>query len=115
MPSRHFSICLMPTLDSTTYIQSVLSRLPSSQLHLGSDIKSIERRDGRVTVKMANGTSEVFDHVIMACHSDTALQLLENPTEQEKQLLGCFKWNRNEVVVHSDVNVSAPFKHFCSC
>lgn len=58
---------------------------------------------------MVDGTQreEVYDHVILACHSDTALEILRagNVTETEERILRSFQWSRNEVVLHSDVSV----------
>jgi len=51
---------------------------------------------------------ETYDHVIMACHSDTALKLLRaggTVTEQEERILGQFKWRTNEAVLHWDKKV----------
>lgn len=62
----------------------------------------------------ANGQFEIYDHVIVACHSDCAIEILEaggDPevdggiTHDEKRVLGMFKWNRNEVALHSDLKV----------
>lgn len=45
----------------------------------------------------------------MACHSDETLKILDeggDVSAEEKRILGGFRWNRNEVVVHSDEAVS---------
>lgn len=45
----------------------------------------------------------------MACHSEDSLRILKeggDVSEEEKRILGGFRWNRNEVVVHSDETVS---------
>lgn len=41
----------------------------------------------------------------MACHSDDTLRIMHEGggvSDEEKMILGGFRWNRNEVVVHSD-------------
>ena len=45
-----------------------------------------------------------YDHVILACHSDTALEILRagEITEEEERILSQFDWNHNEAVLHSD-------------
>ncbi|KAF7360646.1 Amino-oxidase domain-containing protein [Mycena venus] len=56
----------------------------------------------------AGGATETYDHVIFACHSDTVLSILqagEGMTADEQEILNMFQWNRNEAVLHSDVNV----------
>lgn len=45
----------------------------------------------------------------MACHSDDTLRILGeggDVSDEERRILGGFRWNRNEVVVHSDEAVS---------
>lgn len=43
--------------------------------------------------------------MIFACHSDQALTLLRNPTEQEKSILGAIRYQPNEAVLHRDVKL----------
>jgi len=55
------------------------------------------------------GKREMFDHIIFACHSDDALRILDSgsgATPEEREILGAFGWNRNEVWLHSDKDVS---------
>jgi predicted NAD/FAD-binding protein len=57
----------------------------------------------------------MFDHIIFACHSDDALRILDagsGATPEERETLGAFRWNRNEVWLHYDesVSVGSPLK-----
>ena len=55
-----------------------------------------------------SGEKVVYDHVILACHSDAALGILRaggHVTPQEEKVLGGFQWSQNEAVLHSDVRV----------
>ncbi len=45
---------------------------------------------------------ERFDHVILAVHSDQALELLEQPTPVERDILGAIPYQHNEAVLHTD-------------
>lgn len=56
-----------------------------------------------------HGDIFAYDHVILACHSDTALDILRagNIAEEEERILNHFSWNRNEVILHSDTRVCA--------
>ncbi len=53
-----------------------------------------------VTVRFADGYTEVFDRVVVATHPDQALSILERPTELQRRLLGAFRYSRNEVTLH---------------
>ena len=59
-------------------------------------------------LRFENGGEEEFDHVILACHSDTSLKILEageGITKDEKDVLSMFQWNYDRVVLHSDPKV----------
>lgn len=101
--------------NSKAYVNQVLSKLDKSRLHLSSPVESLTRLKNKVLLKTATGISEDYDHVILACHSDDAMRILRNGegiedgqgiTLEEEKILGAFQWNRNEVVLHSDVRVS---------
>ncbi|MEO6994268.1 MAG: NADP transhydrogenase subunit alpha, partial [Lacunisphaera sp.] len=60
---------------------------------------------GGVTVTTSNGASHQFDRVILACHGDQALQLLADPTPDERRLLGEFHYQPNIATLHTDESV----------
>jgi predicted NAD/FAD-binding protein len=43
-----------------------------------------------------------FDEVVFACHSDQALRMLADPSEREREIVGAFPYQPNEVVLHTD-------------
>ena len=50
----------------------------------------------------AGRESEAFDGVVFACHSDEALALQADPTPDEKEVLSAIRYQRNDVVLHTD-------------
>lgn len=74
------------------------------RIHINRKAVKISRADGKVTVHAADGTAEIFDRVIIACHGDQALALLEQPTVMEQELLSAFKYQYNKAVLHTDEN-----------
>ena len=68
-------------------------------------IKTVRRAEGRVQLRAEGGAWEEFDEVIFACHSDDALQLLEQPTAEEASILGDLRYQSNTAVLHNDVGV----------
>ena len=52
-----------------------------------------------------SGNEQVFDHVVLACHADQALALLDDPTQDEGTLLGSFGYTRNRAVLHRDTSL----------
>ncbi|QYK00209.1 NAD(P)/FAD-dependent oxidoreductase [Shewanella psychrotolerans] len=89
---------------SRVYVDAILSQL-SKPILTESNIDSVIRTDEGVVVKLANGDGLVFDEVIFACHSDQALALLGDATENEKAVLGGIPYSRNEVVLHTDISL----------
>ncbi len=50
------------------------------------------------------GENEFFDYdkVVLATHADEALNLIENPTEDEKNILSNFSYKENIAYIHTD-------------
>jgi uncharacterized protein len=65
----------------------------------------VKKENGKVIVSTANGKIQTFDKVILACHADQALRLLESPTPDEKRLLSTFKYQKNIATLHTDESV----------
>jgi uncharacterized protein len=51
------------------------------------------------------GAKRLFDRVILAVHSDTALALLAAPTADQRRILGAIRYLRNETVLHTDASL----------
>lgn len=101
------------TGSSKLYVNKILKALKSNQIHLSSPVislKSIKGTDtGRsIILETIDGRKEGFDHVIIACHSDTALEILRRGgvEPEEERILSKFQWNKNEAVLHCDTKVS---------
>ena len=73
------------------------------QIHTGCAVTAVERQESRVILRDGAGRVAAFDQVVLACHADTALRLIMRPTEEERQLLGAFRYTRNEAWLHNDV------------
>lgn len=84
------------------YVQRIVQQLPDARLH--TSVTRIERDAAGVQI-YANGHSERFDAVVLAVHSDQALQLLSAPTESERTVLGAINYQPNRAVLHTDASV----------
>ncbi|WP_052879386.1 NAD(P)/FAD-dependent oxidoreductase [Vibrio coralliirubri] len=89
---------------SRSYVEIILSRL-SKPVALNTSIKQVTRQETGITIEFEDGSTQDFDEVIFACHSDQALRLLGDATEQEQQVLGEIPYSRNEVVLHTDTRL----------
>ncbi|MGD8989905.1 MAG: FAD-dependent oxidoreductase, partial [Desulfobacterales bacterium] len=79
-----------------------LTRSFSDRIRLNCPVKSIRRHADHVSVQTADGLPERFDHVVIATHSDQALAMLEDPSDNEKEILGAIPYQDNHAVLHSD-------------
>ncbi|PTU77722.1 FAD-dependent oxidoreductase [Pseudomonas indoloxydans] len=76
----------------------------AERIRLNCPVSRVVRDQDGVTLHSAAG-SERFDKVIFACHSDQALALLEQPGEQERDILGALPYANNDVVLHTDTRL----------
>lgn len=72
---------------------------------VGTPVKQVCRHVDRVDIIDARGALDRFDYVVMACHSDQALAMLESPTHAERDVLGAFPYQPNEAILHTDARV----------
>ena len=59
-------------------------------------------REVRRTATQAMVNGEIFDCVVLACHSDDALAMLSDASPLEREVLGALPYQENDVVLHSD-------------
>ncbi len=89
---------------SRQYVKE-LSKPFADHIRLNSKIKTIDRHNNKIAIHLDNNVSEIYDHLIMACHSDQALQLLSHPSNEEKNTLGNIRYQLNEAVLHTDASL----------
>jgi len=94
---------LWRTVDggSKAYVEK-LSAAFRGEVRKSVRVAGVRRDTNGAEVRLAGGARERFDQVVIATHGDTALGLLEDPTPEEKRLLGCFRYSRNLVALHTD-------------
>ncbi len=83
------------------YVQKMLAGLDA---RLNTPVQRIVRDAAGVQVYSA-GQSERFDAVVLAVHSDQALNMLASPSAQESRVLGAIRYQPNRAVLHTDVSV----------
>jgi predicted NAD/FAD-binding protein len=89
---------------SRHYVDKLLAAIPSRRLN--QPVTGVDRGDGSagsVRVTTAAG-SEYYDHVVLACHSDQALALLDDVRADEGALLGAIGYQPNRAVLHTDAS-----------
>jgi predicted NAD/FAD-binding protein len=89
---------------SARYVDALLARFTGC-LRLRTPVSAIRRQDHGVLVTPRGGDPEPFDEVVLATHSDQALHLLGDASDQERRLLGAIPYQANEAVLHTDTSL----------
>ena len=89
---------------SKTYVKKVLEKI-SGEYYKNYTINKIKRTTNGVTIYYGE-QNEFFeyDKVVIATHADEAILLIENPLDDEKEILSNFKYKKNLAIVHNDEN-----------
>lgn len=91
---------------SRSYVQALTRQLGAEKVRLNQRISRIKRSEQGVSLEFIDGSTEQFEKVILACHSDQALQLLgTNATADETAVLGNIAYQLNDVVLHTDTRL----------
>ena len=84
---------------SARYVEA-LTKPWRERLRLDTPVQAIQRIEDHVLITPRGGEAERFDEVVLATHSDQALKLLENPSDDERRVLGGFEYASNDAVLH---------------
>jgi len=90
---------------SKTYVNKILSKISGEHFKNYQISKIIRTLNG---IKLYYGDKSEFfnyDKVVIATHADEAISLIEDATQDEKQILSNFKYRENLAVIHTDQNV----------
>ncbi len=85
---------------SRTYVKKVIDKI-SGEIFKNYKVSKIIRSNDNVRIMIGKEYID-YDQVVLASHADESLNILERPTEEEKNILGKFKYVENEAVLHSD-------------
>jgi len=91
---------------SNQYIPKLIERFKEN-IHLSSKVDKIVRKNNQIAI-VVNQQTHQFDKVIIAAHSDDALKMLEQPTDQEIAILGDILYEANHITLHTDIRVLPP-------
>jgi predicted NAD/FAD-binding protein len=97
---------LWRTVDggARVYVEALCAPF-KDRLRLGTPVQSIRREAGSVFLRSVDGAEEKFDQVVIGAHADQALAMLSDPTPEERNILGAFRYSGNEAVLHEDASL----------
>jgi uncharacterized protein len=86
---------------SRAYVEKLTAAF-RDRLRLGCSVTSIERTSHGVVVHDSHGRNSIYDHVVLAAHSDQALAMLVDADDREREILGAIRYAPNSVYLHRD-------------
>jgi len=88
---------------SRTYVKKILEKI-SGEIFKNYRINNISRSDDNVRVSIGNEYLD-YDQVVLACHADQSLKILNDPSAKEKEILNKFTYVSNRAFLHTDENL----------
>lgn len=88
---------------SSAYVRALEARW-RVQVRTDTPVRMLLRDGDGVTV-FTDGGAERFDQIVLACHSDQALRLLNDASEDETAILGAMPYQANDTVLHTDARL----------
>ncbi len=85
---------------SREYVRRVAAGLTA--VRSGVPVRAVSRTADGVQIRDESDTVRLVDRVVLACHADQALALLDEPTPAEQKVLGAFRYSENETWLHTD-------------
>ena len=87
---------------SRSYVQNILSKI-SGEHFKNYNVNKIKSKSSGIDLYYG-GESEFFnyDKVVIATHADEALSIIDNPTNEEKEILSKFNYRENIAYIHTD-------------
>lgn len=89
---------------SKQYVSKLIKPF-ENRIRINSKVHSIKRDKNTIYLKSDHNEKEEFNAVILACHSDQALKILEDSTNQEKEILANIPYQLNQAILHTDTSV----------
>jgi predicted NAD/FAD-binding protein len=86
---------------SREYVSRLLADF-SGKVVTNASITGVRRDAAGVMISLEGEGDVYFDKVIMAAHADESLALIKDASETEQTLLSSFRFQPNEVILHSD-------------
>ena len=91
------------TNRSRTYVKKILEKI-SGEIFKNYKINKISRSEDNVRLLIGNEYMN-YDQVVLASHADQSLNILDDPTEKEKEILSKFTYVYNKAFLHTDENL----------
>lgn len=94
---------------SKNYVEKIKEHI-SGKIMLNSNVISMKRDEDGVTLILSDGSESQYDKVVMAMHAPQALEMLQDATSKEVEILSAFPYKQNDALLHNDSKALYPDK-----
>jgi uncharacterized protein len=101
------------TNGSQQYTQAIAKKI-TGKIRVNEPVTTINRNDTGVELTTENGTFK-YDKVIIACHADQALNMINDPSNEENNTLNAFEYQENETFLHTSTCPLPSIQQTWSC
>ena len=91
------------TNRSRAYVKKILEKI-SGEVFKNYRVNKISRSNDNVRISIGNEFID-YDQVVLASHADQSLNMLDEATKEEKEILGKFSYVSNSAFLHTDENL----------
>jgi uncharacterized protein len=99
---------------SCTYVKKIINTF-NGNIIKGNGAKSIVRKKNGVLICLLNGEELMFDKVVCATHADQTYRMIEDITNEEKNILEPWEYSKNKTILHTDTSIMPPSKSAWAC
>jgi len=89
---------------SRRYVQKLAAEV-SGDTFTSTPVGLVARTDNDIVLTLPDGSTRSYDQVVMATHGAPTLDLLDDPTPEEREVLGAFPYQPNKAVLHTDTSL----------
>ncbi len=88
---------------SRVYVEKLAARIRANGgvFRTGANVETVLQQGGPV-IRAAGQSAKRFDAVVLACHSDQALKLLQDADADQASVLAALRYKTNQAVLHDD-------------
>jgi len=89
---------------SKNYVHKLMAQTKAN-VRLNAPVQAVKRGPEGISVKAKGQEVETFDHVIFACHSNDALEILKDANAEEHFVLSSIPYRSNRIILHQDASL----------
>ncbi len=94
---------------SETYKKKLIASF-ADKIRTDKAVQSAHRSGEKAVLNFKDGTQETFDVVVFASHADETREFITDLTQQEREILAPFHYQKNETWLHTDESVMPKLK-----